>query len=155
MITYDQAVELKRSKLVDIVDVLCARHGKKMDAYKAVGAFMERSPTWVRRVVGRSASVRIDLHDALNIGALHDRLCAHLAAGTAEIEAGNDDLRRQIDALVRGDLLEGSSLGATGAPEATAQARAEAPTLPPVPGPSAPAPDAPGHADLGLTHRPL
>ncbi|GJE00580.1 hypothetical protein [Methylobacterium isbiliense] len=102
MITYEQAVEQKRSKLVGIVDVLASAHGSKMRAYQTVGQEIARSPTWVRRVIGRSPLVRIDLHDALNIAALYDRLCARIEAAAEHEEARADVLRSIRHAVVEG-----------------------------------------------------
>ncbi len=148
MITYEQAVEQKRSVVLEIVEKLKEAGAGKMDAYALIASRTGKSSTWVRRIIGRSPSVRIDLHDALNIRALHDSLHAHLAAGNDALAAGNDDLRRQIDALAcaHGDRSEDPTPRRASSPEAGASAGAGAPTLPADLGP-----DASTHVAPGLT----
>ncbi len=146
-VTYEQAVEYKRSRLVDVISAVTEANGSKMAAYKTIGNLMNRSPTWVRRVVGRSPSVRINMRDVLIIRTLHDQLCTHLAAGNDTMGASNKDLWRQVDvlALAPGDHTPAITLhrtaaasGAGGAPISTAFS------------PDASAPDSPGTTVLGL-----
>ncbi len=156
MITYEQAVARKRETVLEIVEKLTGAGAGKMDAYALIASETGKSSTWVRRIIGRSPNVRIDIHDALNIHALHDRLHAHLAAGNDALAASNADLRRQIDALAcaHGDHSEDPASRRAPSPEAGTSAGAGGPALPPALGPDASAPAAPGPTVLGLTRDP-
>lgn len=122
MMTADQALEQIRPDLASIIAVKEQRLGSRMRAYEALGPKLGRSPTWIRKVLGRAPDVTVGLHDALNIRAAYERLCKHIADGTEAIEAENQKLRRELDAALRGDRAASARLG--GAPSA-----AEAPAL--------------------------
>ncbi|MBB5762437.1 hypothetical protein ABEV34_28495 [Methylorubrum rhodesianum] len=122
MMTADQALEQIRPDLASIIAVKERTLGSRMRAYESLGSKLGRSPTWIRKVLGRAPDVTVGLHDALNIRAAYERLCKHIADGTDAIEAENQNLRRELDATLHGDRPASARLG--GAPSA-----AEAPAL--------------------------
>ena len=122
MMTADQALEQIRPDLASIIAAKERTLGSRMRAYESLGSKLGRSPTWIRKVLGRAPDVTVGLHDAFNIRAAYERLCKHIADGTDAIEAENQKLRRELDAALRGDRPASARLG--GAPSA-----AEAPAL--------------------------
>jgi hypothetical protein len=122
MMTADQALEQIRPDLASIIAAKERTLGSRMRAYESLGSKLGRSPTWIRKVLGRAPDVTVGLHDALNIRAVYERLCKHIADGTDAIEAENQKLRRELDAALRGDRPASARVG--GAPSA-----AEGPAL--------------------------
>jgi hypothetical protein len=100
MITAEQALERARSPLEALVAARTKAVGSRMEAYRLVGAPLGRSATWVRKVLGRAPDVQVGLHDALNIAALYDRLCARIEAAAEAVEADNKKLREDLDAAL-------------------------------------------------------
>lgn len=103
MMTAEQALEQIRPDLASIVAVKERRLGSRMRAYEALGSKLGRSPTWIRKVLGRAPDVTVGLHDALNIRAAYERLCARVENAADALEAGNQELRRELDAALSGD----------------------------------------------------
>ncbi|MBB2959878.1 hypothetical protein [Methylobacterium sp. R2-1] len=140
MMTADQALEQIRPDLASIIAVKERTLGSRMRAYESLGTKLGRSPTWIRKVLGRAPDVTVGLHDALNIRAAYERLCKHIADGTDAIEAENQKLRRELDAALRGDRPASARVGgAPSAAEAAAigqrVATAPAPVMAPSPAP--------------------
>lgn len=103
MMTADQALERIRPDLASIIAAKEQSLGSRMRAYEALGSKLGRSPTWIRKVLGRAPDVTVGLHDALNIRAAYERLCARVESVADALEAGNDELRRELDAALSGD----------------------------------------------------
>ena len=122
MMTAEQALEQIRPDLASIIAAKERTLGSRMRAYESLGSKLGRSPTWIRKVLGRAPDVTVGLHDALNIRAAYERLCKHIADGTEAIEAENQKLRRELDAALRGDRAASARLGG-------ASSAAEAPAL--------------------------
>ncbi|UYW25878.1 hypothetical protein OKC48_21805 [Methylorubrum extorquens] len=116
MMTADQALERIRPDLASVIAVKEQTLGSRMRAYEVIGSKLGRSPTWIRKVLGRAPDVTVGLHDALNIRAAYERLCKHIADGTDAIEAENQKLRRELDAALRGDRPTSARLGGTPSP---------------------------------------
>ena len=136
--TAEQAAEWIRPDLARVVAAKEERLGSRMRAYEALGSKLGRSPTWIRKVLGRAPDVTVGLHDALNIRAAYERLCKHIADGTDAIEAENQKLRRELDAALRGDRPASARLGrAPSAAEAPALSQRVAPASSPALAPSA------------------
>lgn len=121
MMTADQALEQIRPDLASIIAVKERTLGSRMRAYESLGSKLGRSPTWIRKVLGRAPDVTVGLHDALNIRAAYDRLCARMESAADALEAGNEKLRRELDA----DLISDRS-GVARPPRAAAPAPPEA-----------------------------
>lgn len=138
MMTADQALEQIRPDLASIIAAKERKLGSRMRAYESLGSKLGRSPTWIRKVLGRAPDVTVGLHDALNIRAAYERLCKHIADGTEAIEAENQKLRRELDAALRGDRAASARLGgAPSAAEAPALSQRVAPASSPALAPSA------------------
>jgi len=155
MMTAEQALEQIRPDLASIIAAKERTLGSRMRAYESLGSKLGRSPTWIRKVLGRAPDVTVGLHDALNIRAAYERLCKHIADGTDAIEAENQKLRRELDAALRGDRPTSARLG--GAPstaEAPAVSARVAPASTPVASPAA-APRLRAKASGDLTELPL
>ncbi|WHQ72553.1 hypothetical protein [Methylorubrum extorquens] len=116
MMTAEQALEQIRPDLASIIAVKERTLGSRMRAYESLGSKLGRSPTWIRKVLGRAPDVTVGLHDALNIRAAYERLCKHIADGTDAIEAENQKLRRELDAALRGDRPASSRVAGTPSP---------------------------------------
>jgi hypothetical protein len=67
-----------------------------MQAYGRVASLIGRSSAWVQRVIGRDPRASVGLHDAANIRAAYDRLCAR-------VQADNDRLDNELAELL-GDV---------------------------------------------------
>lgn len=155
MMTAEQALEQIRPDLASIIAVKERTLGSRMRAYESLGSKLGRSPTWIRKVLGRAPDVTVGLHDALNIRAAYERLCKHIADGTDAIEAENQKLRRELDAALRGDRPTSARLGgAPSAAEAPAVSARVAPASTPVASPAA-APRLRAKASGDLTELPL
>lgn len=138
MMTAEQALEQIRPDLASIVAVKERTLGSRMRAYESLGSKLGRSPTWIRKVLGRAPDVTVGLHDALNIRAAYERLCKHIADGTDAIEAENQKLRSELDAALRGDRPASARLGgAPSAAEAPAVSQRDATAPAPVAAPAA------------------
>lgn len=103
MITAEQALERLRPDLAEVVSAKQRATGSRMLAYEAVGSKLGRSATWVRKVLGRAPDVTVGLHDALNIRAAYERLCASVGAAADAQAAENNRLREEIDAALQRD----------------------------------------------------
>jgi len=155
MMTAEQALEQIRPDLASIIAVKERTLGSRMRAYESLGSKLGRSPTWIRKVLGRAPDVTVGLHDALNIRAAYERLCKHIADGTDAIEAENQKLRRELDAALRGDRPTSARLGGSpSAAEAPAVSARVAPASAPVAAPAA-APRLRAKASGDLTELPL
>lgn len=155
MMTAEQALEQIRPDLASIIAVKERTLGSRMRAYESLGSKLGRSPTWIRKVLGRAPDVTVGMHDALNIRAAYERLCKHIADGTDAIEAENQKLRRELDAALRGDRPTSARLGgAPSAAEAPAVSARVAPASTPVASPAA-APRLRAKASGDLTELPL
>ncbi len=138
MMTAEQALEQIRPDLASIIAVKERTLGSRMRAYESLGSKLGRSPTWIRKVLGRAPDVTVGLHDALNIRAAYERLCKHIADGTDAIEAENQKLRRELDAALRGDRPTSARPGgAPSAAEAPALGQRVAPASAPIASPAA------------------
>lgn len=155
MMTAEQALEQIRPDLASIIAVKERSLGSRMRAYESLGSKLGRSPTWIRKVLGRAPDVTVGLHDALNIRAAYERLCKHIADGTDAIEAENQKLRRELDAALRGDRAATARLGGTPSSAAGTAVSERVATAPsPVPPPAA-APRLRKKASGELTELPL
>lgn len=103
MMTADQALEQIRPDLASIIAVKEQTLGSRMRAYESLGSKLGRSPTWIRKVLGRAPDVTVGLHDALNIRAAYERLCARVENAADALAAENQELRRELDAALSGD----------------------------------------------------
>lgn len=103
MITAEQALERVRPDLAEVVSAKQRSTGSRMLAYEAVGSKLGRSATWIRKVLGRAPDVTVGLHDALNIRAAYERLCASVEAAADAAEARNDLLREDLHAALQAD----------------------------------------------------
>lgn len=117
MVTVEQANEVARDPLLRLVLDRKDRTGSLMAAYDDVGGCLGRSPSWVRKVIGRAADVSVGLHDWLNI----NTLCARLDAASARLEAATaarEETRRAVReaASVAGPLRSGRDPGPAVAP---------------------------------------
>ncbi|AWN47180.1 hypothetical protein DK419_13345 [Methylobacterium terrae] len=63
------------------------RSGSRMAAYDTVAGQIDRSPNWVRKLIGRRADAVVEMRDWLNISAAYDRLCAKVEAAADHEEA--------------------------------------------------------------------
>ena len=155
--TAEQAAEWIRPDLARVVAAKEERLGSRMRAYEALGSKLGRSPTWIRKVLGRAPDVTVGLHDALNIRAAYERLCARVENAADALEAGNEELRRELDAALGGDRTvaarQGGSASARPA-EAPAVSQRVAPASAPVAPPAA-APRLRKKASGELTELPL
>lgn len=139
MVTADQALERIRPDLASVIAVKEQALGSRMRAYEALGSKIGRSPTWIRKVLGRAEDVTVGLHDALNIRAAYERLCARVEAVADTIEAGNEELRRELDAALGSDRAGSARMrGAPRPSEAPAISQRAASLSAPVPAPAAP-----------------
>lgn len=96
MITADEAREAVRHPLTLLIDHQVEQGAARMQAYGRVAALIGRSSAWVQRIIGRDAEATVGLHDALNIRAAYDRVCAR-------VEADNDRLDGELAELLGGD----------------------------------------------------
>ncbi len=155
MVTAQQELGLIRPNLVRLVAVIRKDGRSQMDAYDALGREIGKSSRWVRKVIGRDETAGIRLRDALNIRAAYERLCARVEGVADALEAGNDELRRELDAAVGSDRAGAARPRAPGRPQRAAAVRRRA-TPSPTP---FPAPAAPLHVDASaprdLTDLPL
>lgn len=122
MITAEQAVEQVRPDLAAVVAAKEKILGSRMAAYDRLGTQLGRSPTWIRKVLGRAPDVMVGFHDALNISAAYQRLCSKIEASADAAEARNALLREDIDAALQGGRPAGARTPG-GAPAAGAAAR--------------------------------
>jgi hypothetical protein len=157
MMTAEQALEQIRPDLASIVAVKERTLGSRMRAYESLGTKLGRSPTWIRKVLGRAPDVTVGLHDALNIRAAYERLCARVESAADALEAGNEKLRRELDADLSGDrsgVARSARTAAPVAPEAAALSQRVA-TAPASVAPPAAAPRLRKKASGELTELPL
>ena len=140
MMTAEQALEQIRPDLASIIAVKERTLGSRMRAYESLGSKLGRSPTWIRKVLGRAPDVTVGLHDALNIRAAYERLCARVENAADALEAGNEELRRELDAALGGDrtgVPQPSQSAASRPSEAPAVSQRVAPASAPVATPAA------------------
>lgn len=130
MITAEQALERARSPLAALVAERERSAGSRMRAYGLVGAPLGRSATWVRKVLGRAPDVSVGLHDALNIAALYERVCARIEARADKVEAGNNALREELHAALSGAAAPLARTQGPAVAEAAAPRRPGRPTVP-------------------------
>ena len=157
MMTAEQALEQIRPDLASIVAVKERTLGSRMRAYESLGSKLGRSPTWIRKVLGRAPDVTVGLHDALNIRAAYERLCARVENAADALEAGNEELRRELDAALGGDrtgVARPSQSAVSRPSEAPAVSQRVAPASAPVAPPAA-APRLRKKASGELTDLPL
>jgi hypothetical protein len=150
MVTAQSEADLVRPQIVAAVAKLRERGLSQMNAYAALGREVEKSPTWVRRIIGRSPDVAIRLRDALNVSAAYERLCARIEAAADAAEASNALLREELHAALGADS---PALARTpgGTPAAGAAARSPGRTTAPAlvrPDAAARVPGLPGAGDL-------
>ncbi len=112
------------------------RSGSRMAAYDTVAGQIDRSPNWVRKLIGRRADAIVEMCDWLNISAAYDRLCARVEAAADHEEARAAALREmRHEAGEGGDaLVERQAPPArrgAGDPRRQAAARVAAPALDP------------------------
>ena len=139
MVTADQALESIRPDLASVIAAQERNLGSRMLAYESLGSKIGRSPTWIRKVLGRAEDVTVGLHDALNIRAAYERLCARVENAADALEAGNQELRRELDAALGGDRAGSARPGSQDRPQAASALRQRAASLPAsVPAPAAP-----------------
>ncbi|MEN3229215.1 hypothetical protein PUR21_16485 [Methylorubrum rhodesianum] len=119
MMTAEQALEQIRPDLASIIAAKERTLGSRMRAYESLGSKLGRSPTWIRKVLGRAPDVTVGLHDALNIRAAYERLCARVESAADALEAGNEKLRRELDADLSGDRSGVARSARTAAPVAS------------------------------------
>lgn len=117
MVTAEQANEVARDPLLRLVLDRKDLTGSLMAAYDDVGERLGRSPSWVRKVIGRAADVSVGLHDWLNI----NTLCARLDAASGRLEAATaarEEARRAVReaAAVSGPVRSGRDPGGSFAP---------------------------------------
>lgn len=157
MMTADQALEQIRPDLASIIAVKERTLGSRMRAYESLGSKLGRSPTWIRKVLGRAPDVTVGLHDALNIRAAYERLCARVESAADALEAGNEELRRELDAALGGDRsVAASARGAALSRPAEAPAVSQRVEAAPAPvAPPAAAPRLRKKASSELTDLPL
>ncbi len=98
MMTADQAREDIRSPLDFLVRHHVEAGAPRMRAYERVGAKIGRSPAWIQRVLGRRPDTTIGWHDALNISAAYERLCARIETAADASEARIKHLQEARDA---------------------------------------------------------
>lgn len=122
MITAEQALERVRPDLAEIVSAKERALGSRMLAYERLATKLGRSPTWIRKVLGRAPDVTVGLHDALNIRAAYERLCSTVSAAADAQAAENNRLREEIHAALQGDRPAAPRTPG-GAPAAGATAR--------------------------------
>lgn len=96
MMTAQSEAELIRPHVVAVLAKMRERGLSQMDAYAALGREVDKSPTWVRRIIGRSPDVAIRLRDALNVRAAYERLCSSIEAAADAAEAKNALLREEL-----------------------------------------------------------
>lgn len=157
MMTAEQALEQIRPDLASIIAVKERTLGSRMRAYESLGSKLGRSPTWIRKVLGRAPDVTVGLHDALNIRAAYERLCARVESAADALEAGNEKLRRELDADLSGDRSGVARSARTAAPvasKAPAVSARVAPASTPVASPAA-APRLRAKTSGDLTELPL
>lgn len=112
MVTVEQANEVARDPLLRLVLDRKDLTGSLMAAYDDVGERLGRSPSWVRKVIGRAADVTVGLHDWLNI----NTLCARLDAASERLEAATtarEEARRAVReaAAISGPIWSGRDPG--------------------------------------------
>ena len=83
MTTQGYAFEEENRFVRELTEALKPLHGSKMAAYRWIGGRIEVSERWVRRLAGRSESIRVDHRVALRLRDLHDRLCVRVAPAAA------------------------------------------------------------------------
>lgn len=154
MITYEDAFETKRDKVAALVDRLAEGCGSRMDAYAALGRKLGLSERWVRRVVSRDPTVRIDFHVAMRIRDLHDRLCVRVARAADAAEARNALIQEQIDAAVQASSAAGVRLDGAAEADLTPPRR-PAPAPQPALAFASPRTRGPAQASLELSDLPL
>jgi len=154
MITAEQALERVRPDLAEIVSAKERVLGSRMLAYDRLAVTLGRSPTWIRKVLGRAPDVTVGLHDALNIRAAYERLCSTVAAAADAQAAENNRLRGEIDAALRRDQPADRRTPA-GAPAAGAAPRRPGRSPAPALVRALPAPGLPAADDAALTDLPL
>ncbi|WP_286962387.1 hypothetical protein [Methylobacterium sp.] len=96
MITAEEAREAVRPPLSLLVNHQVEQGAARMQAYGRVASLIGRSSAWVQRVIGRDPRAAVGLHDAANIRAAYDRLCAR-------VQADNDRLDNELAELL-GDV---------------------------------------------------
>ena len=154
MTALEQLREQKRAMVVDIVNALTESRGKKMGAYRALGDLVGKSSTYVRRIISRDPTVRIDHHVALRIRDLHDRLCVRVARAAEAAEARNAELQEQIDDAVLAAGAPAARLASAPAPEMAPPQRPARSAAPALAFPS-PRTRGPAQASLELNDLPL
>ena len=93
MVTADDAREAVRPPLALLVRHHVEQGAARMQAYGRVAGLIGRSSAWVQRVLGRDPQAAVGLHDALNIRAAYDRVCAR-------VQADNDRLDLELANLL-------------------------------------------------------
>lgn len=75
------------------------RVGSKMLAYEAVASKVGRSPSWVRKLLGRHPDAKLDVPTWLNIRRHYEHLCERVEADAARLKAELHSLKDEIDAV--------------------------------------------------------
>ncbi|WP_167858594.1 hypothetical protein [Methylobacterium nonmethylotrophicum] len=138
----------------ELTEALKPLHGSKMATYRWIGGRIKASERWVRRLAGRSESIRVDHHVALRLRDLHDRLCVRVARAADAAEARNALVQEQIDAAV---LVAGAPAARVASAPAAEVAAPIRPARPPAPALAfaSPRTRGPAQASLELNDLPL
>ena len=115
MLTATHTLDRARSFADMMVRAEWRRHGSKMRAYAEVADLVGKSPSWLRKLLGRADGIAIGAHEYLNIAAAYAALCERIEAAAAHERAITARLQEAAHAALASDpRLHHRGAGATG-----------------------------------------
>lgn len=102
MMTAEEELAFVRPHVVEAIEALRARGISQMRAYAKLAGMVGKSPTWVRGVISRDASIGVRFRDAVNIARAYRTLCSRIEAAADADEVSNNKLREELDVALSG-----------------------------------------------------
>lgn len=105
MVTAADTLARARPLVAALVEREERRCGSRMAAYDIIGGAIGKSPSWVRKLLGRQDQVAVELHDFLNIALAYRRLCQRVEGAAERERKRAAALRREANAALESTLV--------------------------------------------------
>lgn len=110
MLSAADTIDQARPFVATLVERYERETGSKMVAYERIASTIGVTPSWLRKLVGRDASIReLAAHEYLNIVMAYRTLCERIEASAAHDRAVAARIRREGDAALESAGVEGGS----------------------------------------------
>lgn len=123
MLSAADTIDQARPFVTRLVERYERETGSKMVAYERIASTIGVTPSWLRKLVGRDASIReMAAQEYLNIVLAYRALCERIEASAAHDRAVAAAIRREANAALASAGIEGdgAARAAVGAHQSTA-----------------------------------